>query len=1072
MPAVTDPSWRPIEALLKLPDTLPVIFHITDNTGALTQVSDLWLKTLGYERDEVLGQRSYDFLAPRSKARALSNLQSFLQKGNFEGVDYEFLTKNGTTISCKLAASTVCAEDGTILGRVAFITLPEADSALLHRLDTKSARLQSCIEGTNAGIWEWNVQTGETLFNDRWAEIVGYSLEELGSVSIQTWLDLAHPDDLKASEQALKDHWEGKTPFYDVKARMRHKDGHWVWVHDRGRVFTWTGEGQPEWMFGTHFGIEDQMRAEMRSERMNKLLERMGEMAGVGGWEVDLLTNEVLWTQETRRIHGVANDYTPNIAEGISFYAPEARTVISEAVDRGMRDGTPWDLELPFIRLNGERIWVRAVGEVEFDDSGTPIRLFGAFQDISERVNNENDLRATRDWMQLATSSGGVGLWSCDAVDGTVHWDDTMAKHFMVPKENRPETVSDWLALVPESAASKIKAQIKQLLSGRGRIDTEIDFSDTKGISHALKLTGELRRDSDGLIDRINGACFDLTPERRLMMELQEQSSKLSVTLSSIGDGVITTDRDCRITWLNDVASRLSGWSLEDAVGKPSDEVFAVFDQTSGQPAINPVEQCLRESQVVALQPNSVLRTKSGHLLPVDDSAAPIIDQEGRSAGAVVVFRDVSEQRALSRDIEYRATHDLLTGLLNRNEFQKRLISRLSNPVQRNSSFLFFLDLDHFKRVNDTYGHDVGDKLLHAVGQLLRDKAGADADIARHGGDEFVLLKTLQNETAASDFAESLCKGIAGLSLAADTGPDSTGVGACAGVVNMGLAPGGSEEQMRYADIAAYTAKRRGQNQVCFWSENDQPMQSAARQISLVEQIERANAEGLWVVHEQRIASVATSDGAVDMRELLIRLPDAEGTLIAPDQFLDAAERYGLMSVIDLWMVRYGIERVTVSGDDTIFTINLSPSSVSSRSFRKDLSAVIEEVPRNLLRRICFEITETSLVQDFDQVSGFLTQLQKLGLSIAIDDFGAGASSFRYFRDLPADYLKIDGSFIRNYTDPVTATSLECFVRMAQVVGLKTIAEHVEDAESMSCMIDMGFDYLQGFAIERPKAVA
>ncbi|MEX3015983.1 PAS domain-containing protein [Gymnodinialimonas hymeniacidonis] len=1059
---------KPLGSVFELPEDLPAIFHVSDPHGLIVRVSNRWLQVFGYERHEVIGRRSFDFLAEDAQTKVRPRYEEVLKTGHVDDLGLEFVAKDGAIVSCCLSASKLFDEDGEHAGAVAFITLPDDENVIVERLRKKSFRLQSYLEGTNAGTWEWNVQTGETRFNLRWAEIVGYTLDELGPTTIQTWLDFAHPDDLEKSEAALNAHWSGETAFYDIEARMKHKDGHWVWVHDRGRVFTRTADGAPEWMYGTHFAIDQLKQSQETENRLKQLFERTGQVAGVGGWELDLQTNELFWTAETRRIHGVSEDFLPSVADGISFYAPEARQTVADAVNQAMDDGTPWDLELPFDRMNGERIWVRAVGQAEFDERNKPARLFGAFQDISERVVKDEELRATRDWMQLASSSGGVGLWSLDIVDGTVTWDDTMIEHFAVTDASKPHTLAAWLALLPHAEAAKFKSQVKRLISGSPRIDIEIDFDDGKGLSHSLKLMGEAYKDHDGQLDRIHGACFDLTPERSLLVELQEQTSKLSVTMSSIGDGVITTDRDSRVTWLNQVAADLSGWTVEEAIGRPSSEVFAVYNETTGAPVTDPIAKCLKVGETVTLEPNSVLRQRSGEETPVDDSAAPIIGPDGRTAGAVIVFRDVTEQRKLSRDIEYRATHDLLTGLLNRNEFQQRLNACLIDPIARNSSFLFFIDLDHFKRVNDTHGHDTGDHLLRQIAEVLSGFTDSKIHAARQGGDEFVVIGHFPTSAKAEEFAGTMLSAINSIHVA----DGCARIGASIGVTDISIpAPDGSEH-MRRADIAAYSAKAAGRNQICVWSTDDDAMRDVAMQLSLIDVIERANQNGSWEIHEQRIVPVASVGGLGELRELLIRLPGPDGKLIAPEQFLGAAERYGLMPNIDLWMFRRCLEIAAAAEPGVTYSVNLSPASLSSRSFQKDFLAILQTGTSHQLGRVCIEVTETSIVENMEQMSSFLSTLREYGLSVAIDDFGAGASSFRYFSNLPADYLKIDGSFIRNYHDPVSFASLECFIKMAHVAGLQTVAEHVESEEMIEALTSLGIDYLQGFAIERPKVAA
>lgn len=382
-----------------LADSFPLMFHVTDDQGRIVRVSDLWLAKLGYSRDDVIGRRSLDFLTPDSARIAANGMDDFHARGFISDLRHGFRNSDGGSVDCVVTVSVLKSHDGKRIGAVAIVQGMEGPSEHIDRVKLESFRLKSCIEGTDAGTWEWNVQTGETVFNGRWAEIVGHTLDELSPISIDTWLTLAHPDDLALSKAALKDHWEGRAPQYDIQLRMRHRDGRWVWVHARGRVFTWTADGQPEWMFGTHFCIEESRRRAEESARLNRMLSRTGAVAGVGGWELDLETNKVIWSPETRRIHGVDDDFVPSVETGINFYAPEARDVIERAVQLGLEQGKPWDLVLPFTRVNGESIWVRAVGEVE-TERGTPRRIFGALQDITERVQQTNELQDAIDALE------------------------------------------------------------------------------------------------------------------------------------------------------------------------------------------------------------------------------------------------------------------------------------------------------------------------------------------------------------------------------------------------------------------------------------------------------------------------------------------------------------------------------------------------------------------------------------------------------------------------------------------------------------------------------------------------
>lgn len=683
---------------------------------------------------------------------------------------------------------------------------PSLDGLLL-----RSYRLQSCLEGTDAGTWEWNIQTNAASFNERWANIAGYSLAELGPITASVWENLAHPDDLARSALELQRHWDGETDFYSNQLRMRHKQGHWVWVHARGRVFTRTPDGKPEWMFGTHLLIQEQKEREEQLERMQRLFSRMEKIAGVGGWEFDLETNELIWTEETRRIHGVPDDYVPSINDGISFYAPEARDVITQAVNRGLTDGTPWDLELPFIQKNGSRIWVRAVGEVE-SEQGKPRRLYGAFQDITDRVRRADELRARQEWMRLACASGGIGLWSFDAVDGTVTWDAKMATHFMMPEGYAPPSLAAWLELLPADDVAKLKNQIRRLISGQEQITTQIDLYDRNGLAHSLKLIGQAHRDKDGLLDCIQGACFDLTLESELTLNLQGQTEQLTTILTAIGDGAITTDAEGRVTWINPAAALLTGFPSDIEAALSSSELFSIYDEQTGAQVPDPVLACLKRCQTVSMTGSIALRRRSGADISIDFSATPIFNDTGSPISAVLVFRDVTEQRATVREATLRASRDPLTGLANRAEFENRLAKCLAS-WDRQDSYLIFIDLDHFKTVNDTLGHEAGDNLLREVSLALQEAAGPNALVARWGGDEFVALMRLPSASGALAFGEVLLESIAtcGSRL-------NLTVGASLGITCLHHAGQDMTEHLNRADHAAYAAKAAGRGQVRLWT--------------------------------------------------------------------------------------------------------------------------------------------------------------------------------------------------------------------------------------------------------------
>ena len=1049
-----------------LPDTFPARVLIVDHDGCIAYASNKAITLLAATREDVVGQNVARFLSQVPQELRLADI---LDDQPITDACMRLHPRHGRELTVLLCADHWLDPDGK---RYRVIEIADVTGVRQEVEDSrlKTFRLQSCIEGTNAGTWEWNVQTGETSFNERWADIVGYQLEELEPVSIETWTTLAHPDDLKGSGAKLERHFSGQDAYYDFESRMRHKDGHDVWVRDRGRVFTWTADGKPEWMFGTHFLIDAEKKSHDTLHANHSLLDRVANLSGVGAWEIDIKRNSVFWSDETKRIHGVAESYEPNMEEAINFFAPEARSVISAAVEEGMTSGKAWDLELPFIRKTGQRIWVRAVGNVEFEDA-QPHRIVGSFQEITAKVHDRNELIAAKEWTTFAAAKGRVGLWSLDTILGELNWDAQMAEYFGFAPDSRPKSVAEWMKALSFDSCGKLKDAIRDAIFSGADLDLELSLQTGEGQQRYLKLVGAPHLDQENTVDRIQGACFDLTEHRQLTARLEEQASKLSVTLASIGDGVITTDELGRVTWMNPEAEKITGRCVAEVEGKQSTDVLRIVKEKTRDAIACPIERCLQKRAVVILQPDAILLRPDGSEVAIDDSVAPLLDAENRIIGAVMVFRDTSAQRSYANDVAYRASHDSLTGLLNREAFLARLEDCLSDPVKQNGSYLFFIDVDHFKRINDSIGHAAGDAVLACIAEVLRDSVDETAAVSRLGGDEFSILLRAKSQDKAEAIGRDICRRAAESTCLKRSTDKSISIGTSVGIVSLTNQKITSAEALRMADIAAYSAKNNGRGQASVWNDDDTIMIAMSRQTTLIGLIETAISDSSWIVQEQCIQGVEAIDNGTGFAELLIRLPDGNGGKISPSDFLPAAERYGLMQDIDLWMCAHAIERVRTArdaGHAKLYSVNISASSVTSDNFKRSVIEMMSAERKAIRQLLCFEVTETAVLTNYEGSRAFLAELRSLGASIAIDDFGAGSTSFRHFQNLPADYLKIDGSFIQNMDNPVEAACIECFLRMAEVANFKTIAEHVEDEGQIAALSALKVDFLQGYALGHP----
>ncbi|MGB8337533.1 MAG: EAL domain-containing protein, partial [Burkholderiales bacterium] len=565
----------------------------------------------------------------------------------------------------------------------------------------------------------------------------------------------------------------------------------------------------------------------------------------------------------------------------------------------------------------------------------------------------------------------------------------------------------------------------------------------------------------------------DISARKKVEDELAAEKERAQVTLASIGEAVITADANGKLVYMNPVAEELIGAKLEDVRGKPVDEVFCFISEDERKPLENPLLRCIREKQVVGLDNQSVLRRSDGTEYPIDDSTAPILDNDGQTLGAVLVFSDVSQQRFLSRQLTHQASHDPLTGLINRREFEERLKRAIAEVHgDKTQHMLCFMDLDQFKVVNDTCGHVAGDALLRQISAAFERELRHSDTLARLGGDEFgVLLEHCPTEQALH-IADQL------LNAARDLRFTWNGrvfpIGVSIGVVSITSDTESHTEVMRSADAACYTAKDRGRNRVQLFQPDDSFLARRTGDMQWFTRIGHALEENRFVLHGQPIRALSkhrTDDAYV---EVLVRMNDENGQLIAPGAFIPAAERYNQMPQLDRWVVSNAVawyaEQLHSNRNIKLPTlgINLSGASVSDPGFLEFIRTTLKarDVPA---RALCFEITETAAITHLKRAVRFMNELRETGCRFALDDFGSGMSSFAYLKNLPVDFIKIDGNFVRNmHEDVVDLAMTEAINRIGHVMNIPTIAESVENQETLELLEELGVNYAQGYHVARP----
>jgi diguanylate cyclase (GGDEF)-like protein/PAS domain S-box-containing protein len=688
------------------------------------------------------------------------------------------------------------------------------------------------------------------------------------------------------------------------------------------------------------------------------------------------------------------------------------------------------------------------------------------------RLRTELELASSREWLELAHRAGHSTAWEWIPEDDSLVFSNSTADVFGLSANLLPRTGRELLEFIPRADHREISKTFRRVFKTGEPYEVEHRFEvPGRGTVWAM-VRGQVQKDECGRVEKVVGVSADITVRKHAEKALQRAKEHAQVTLSSISDGVVRTDPSGRIDFLNPSAENLLGIKLQHVQGQMLSRFYHSIASDSRTPRPNVVEECLASRHVIEPAEASLLVLEDGAELAVRESAAPIIAENDELVGAVLVFTDVSQLRSLQQRMVHLASHDPLTGLINRREFEQQLamaISDASNSFRQH--VLCYMDLDEFKLVNDTCGHGAGDELLRQLTSVLSAVIPKGNTLARLGGDEFGLLFMNCNPDEATAYAQSMLDAVRQYRFQWDG--QIFEVAASIGIVPIVGGNGNLAELLSAADSACYVAKDRGRNQIHVTRVDDSAVRVRHTEMRWVERINRALHENRFRLFKQPIRPLQNSS-APQYHELLLRLVDVEGRIVAPSQFITAAERYRMMPVIDLWVVGAALHSIgsIASGKDDLsaaFTINLSGQSFGNAELK---SLILEQLDLLQIppRKVMFEITETAAISNLAQALEFMKTLRERGCRFVLDDFGSGLSSFRYLKSLDIEFLKIDGELVREIAgDPIQREMVAAIHRIGESMGIQTIGEWVENSEIERALTDIGVDYAQGWGVGRPE---
>jgi diguanylate cyclase (GGDEF)-like protein/PAS domain S-box-containing protein len=688
----------------------------------------------------------------------------------------------------------------------------------------------------------------------------------------------------------------------------------------------------------------------------------------------------------------------------------------------------------------------------------------------------QEDLRVAEERLRLALLATDTGLWEWQAGRGVAYLGENWTRllGFSPGRLDGPGLLAETL-IHPEDIAAARDQLVAHLDSRAPHYEAEYRLRNGAGEWRWIHDRGRVvERDLERRPLRMIGMQTDVTDRRAAEAALLRERERALVTLASIADAVITTDSRGIVEYLNPVAENLTGWSLAEANGEPLTRVCPVLHESTREPVETSAERVLDEMRPMGLTSHLLLARRDGVEFAIDESASPLTDSNGRLIGVVMVFRDATPQRLITRQLSHEATHDGLTGLINRGEFERRLARVVATARDAETSHgLCYLDLDRFKTVNDSCGHVAGDALLRQLASALRTELRSRDTLARLGGDEFAVLLEHCEVEQARKIAESLRTSVANFRFHWEGKTFSLGVSI--GLVEVTSHTGSEADVMRAADAACYQAKRAGRN--CVHVARGEDQSAAAERTDWAGRITRALEHSRFRLSVQRILPLRPGMSPPELWEVFLRLEDDAGAMLPAAAFLPAAERYSLMSVIDRWVIQHTMARLAGwhPGDGSsqlpLCCINLGGSSLADE-------ALVPLIGQQLVQHrlpaasLCFEIAEPAVLGDLARAVTFTRELRALGCRVALDDFAGGLASLHHLKALSLDFLKLNASITRDLkADALQAVVARAACEAAGVLGIPIIAKGADSEETLAGLRHVGVQYAQGFSLAPPRPI-
>ena len=919
------------------------------------------------------------------------------------------------------------------------------------------------LEGSGVGVWDWNLVTGGQIHSRQWEEMLGYSAGE-NNQGYRDFENLVHPDDLPKVQAAAQAHMDGHAVEYAIDLRMRCKDGSWKWILARGMVVERDLIGTPLRMIGTHTDISERKQAEEALRVLNAVLLENSRLLQT---TLTSISQGILLFDAAGRVC----KFNPRVCELLELpfsllsTLPTEQELVDFQSQRG--DFGPDAPPTQYLRQtpSGRMLEVRT----QFLPEGGKVRTFA---DVSAYVQAEADRKRLNQLLDATQTIARVGGWERDFVSGAVYWTEGVHRILEVtPEEFMPGDLASTQRFFTPAAQKLIEPVPPSSDAGNETThDMELEMVTWKGRHIWVRFKGTTSWEQ-GRPTKRTSVLQDITDLRRAEATARDSEARWKLALEAAGDGVWDWHIQAGTEFFSERLLQMCGYGGGDLNSNPDE-----FDDRTHPDDLEQLHQARQdhfEGRVPLYHSERRILCKDGTWKWVLSRGLVISrDADGKPLRMIGTFTDVSSRKASEALIRQQAFYDTLTGLPNR----RMLRDRLEQEIKRNNRdqqelAILFIDLDHFKEVNDTLGHDRGDMLLIEAGRRIQSCVRTSDTVARMGGDEFTVI--LADLPSSSHLEGILQKMLRALGELFQLGTEQVFVSASIGITMYPTDATEIEDLFKNADQALYVAKGAGRNRFSFFTPALQ--EAALTRVRLASDLRTALAEQQFYVVYQPIVELAT--GAIHKAEALIRWNHPKRGLVSPAAFIPVAESSGLIVQIGAWVFQQAAQQVQLwrqtLADDFQISVNKSPvqfhhSGAKGTNWAEYLSA--RGLPGD---SIVVEITEGLLLDTSASVGSTLLALREAGIGVSLDDFGTGYSSLSYLQKFDIDFVKIDQSFVRNLTANSTELALcRAIVVMAHALDMRVIAEGVETAQQRDLLASVDCDYVQGYLYAKPMVAS